>query len=194
MKYANRAAGAVLAALTTVFNAGDAAADSYKLVRPSSLPACHTADGETVQFVANRKFEVAFAYRVHASQKENVAELKADGLPYAVGAYVIYNPRLLRAMPPETQKNVFAHECSHHALGHTDDVNPTQEEATRGEAEADCNAVKIMRDGYNMSAAAIKRGLEVFRTGPESRMTAEQAGEHDIGALRYERSLRCLAR
>jgi hypothetical protein len=194
MKFANRAVGAVLAALTTVFNAGDAAAESYKLVRPSSLPPCHTADGEKVRFVANSKYDVAFAYRVRPGQTENIAELKADGLPHAVGAYVVYNPGLLRTMRPETQKHVLGHECSHHALGHTDELYPTAEEVARAEAEADCNAVKIMRDQYNMSAADIKRGIEAFMTGPQSKMTAAQAGEHDIGVRRYERSLRCLTR
>ena len=58
------------------------------------------------------------------------------------GVRVIYlNPFILNNLPPSVQLFVYAHECAHHALGHTYGFNQFSREI-----EADCWAIRTGRD------------------------------------------------
>lgn len=58
------------------------------------------------------------------------------------GVRVIYlNPFILNNLPPSVQLFWYAHECAHHALGHTYGFNQFSREI-----EADCWAIRTGRD------------------------------------------------
>ncbi len=86
---------------------------------------------------------------------------------------IIYNPRLLARLKPQTRLFFYAHECAHHALGHTIGLG----HPLAVEQEADCWAVRNLvrrrilgpRDIAVVQAdlAALARGDRTHLPGPE---------------------------
>ena len=54
------------------------------------------------------------------------------------GPLIIYNPRLLARLKPQTRLFFYAHECAHHSLGHTVGLGHPMAQ----EQDADCWAVR----------------------------------------------------
>lgn len=193
-------AALAFSALTALAGAGTAQASSRlprasgPVLQGASIPACHTRGGIPVQFRAVAHLDtLAVAYIAPRGDRRAARELRRDGLPSAPGAYVAYNPRLLARMTPETQRQVLAHECAHHRLGHTENRNPTPRQERRNEEEADCVAIGIMRRDYRMSNAEIKRGLQVFLSPMFMGLSAAEAASHGTGRERHRLGMRCLA-
>lgn len=59
--------------------------------------------------------------------------------------YILMDPEVLRTLPSKLQAFFFTHECAHHVLGHW--FNPT----SKSEQEADCWAIRKMRDSGEVS-------------------------------------------
>ena len=186
-----------LSAMTSAGTVDAASRTSRAVIGPvlqrSSIPACHTRAGARVHFRPVARLDtLAMAYIAPHGDYRTARELRRDGLPSAPGAYVVYNPSLLARMAPETQRQVMAHECAHHRLGHTENSNPSAREERRNEEEADCAAVGIMRRDYGMSRAEIKRGLRVFLSPMFAGLSSVETASHGSGRQRYNLGLRCL--
>ncbi|MBU0800463.1 MAG: hypothetical protein KKA05_05600, partial [Alphaproteobacteria bacterium] len=115
--------------------------------------------------------------------------LRADGLPHRAGAYVVINKALLSMVPPETRAHILAHECAHQRLGHTAHAPGNFRQLARAEAEADCEAVKIMRREFNMTNEAILRGLRAFKS---PLLSGGEDTEHGSGTSRFHRGVACM--
>jgi len=196
LKYSAALAFSALTALTGVGNA-QASSRTPRAAGPilqgAAIPACHARDGARVRFRAVAHLDtLAIAYTAPRGDRRAVRELRRDGLPHAVGAYVVYNPALLSRMAPETQRQVLAHECAHHRLGHTENANPSPRVERRNEEQADCAAIGIMRRDYQMSRAEIKRGLQVFLSPMFAGLSAADTASHGSGRQRYNLGMRCL--
>lgn len=195
-----KTAALAFSALTALAGAGGAQASSRMpraagpVLQGAPIPACQTRGGMPVQFRAVARLDtLAIAYIVQRGDRRAARELRREGLPSAAGAYVVYNPRLLSRMAPETQRQVLAHECAHHRLGHTENQNPTAREERRNEEEADCAAIGIMRRDYRMSNAQIKRGLQVFLSPMFMGLSAAETASHGTGRERHRLGMRCLS-
>ena len=89
------------------------------------------------------------------------------------GPLIIYNPRLLARLKPQTRVFFYAHECAHHALGHTVGLGHPM----AAEQDADCWAVRNLVRRNILSAhdvtvvqgdlAALARGDRTHLPGPE---------------------------
>ena len=186
-------------ALSALTGVGDAQASSRTprvpgtVLQGAAIPACHTRGGARVRFRAVAHLDtLAMAYTASPRDRRATRELRRDGLPDAAGAYVVYNPALLSRMAPQTQRQVLAHECAHHRLGHTENANPSPRVERRNEEQADCAAVGIMRRDYQMSRAEIKRGLQVFLSPMFAGLSAAETASHGSGRQRYNLGMRCL--
>ena len=74
---------------------------------------------------------------------------------------IVFDDWILSQAPPEFQRFVFAHECEHHKLGHTDEwfaahgmSAPNDHDTSylhNNEKEADCSAIRRLRDEDNFT-------------------------------------------
>jgi hypothetical protein len=156
------------------------------------MPVCIARDGGTVQYVVDsiNEFDSPYAYKSGGTPAE-IAEYAEQGLPGEAGTYIVYNLAFMKSLARETQAFVGAHECAHQKLGHTDNMNPTLEETQKNEQEADCEAVRIMRHTYGMSADSIRAGIRKFFTSALFEGSEEDI-EHGSGAERYKLTLQCI--
>ena len=80
------------------------------------------------------------------------------------GLRVIYlNPVILGQLPPFIQLFWYAHECAHHALGHTYGFNQLYREV-----EADCWAVRLGRNQGWLTPGQLNAMHDYFVTNPGS--------------------------
>ena len=89
------------------------------------------------------------------------------------GPMIVYNPRLLARLKPQTRLFFYAHECAHHSLGHTVGLG----HPLAVEQEADCWAVRNLVKRHFFShhdvsvvqkdLARLARGDRTHLPGPE---------------------------
>ncbi len=97
------------------------------------------------------------------------------------GLRVIYlNPFFLQRLPISIQLFWYAHECAHHALGHTFGFNQFSREI-----EADCWAIRLVRDQGWINKRGIQAMFIHMRSLPGS------AWGHLPGPQRFQHILNC---
>lgn len=161
--------------------------DGHDIARP----ACVAQDGTPVRYLID---ESPFSYKIHDEDDIDMIEFAYDsGLPYDQGAYIHMNVFFMLMMSKESRVLVAAHECAHHALGHTNLAAHASPDIVRAEAEADCAAVQIMQNQYGYKREDVLKALEIFRNPFITASVSPDDREHGGLETRYKRSLTCLA-
>ncbi len=76
-------------------------------------------------------------------------------------AVIYLNPKVLPNLPPPVQWFVYGHECMHHRLGHTfGNIKPSME------IDADCSAVKLLRDQGLLNQQTTQLVASYFQNNP----------------------------
>lgn len=194
MKHLSKTAAAAALTLTALFNSACDNGPHYTVhpaiqIGDRVLPACVARDGTVVQYVSTRTDDTPYAYKMIPG----ILPPEAD-IPAAPGAYIVIPAPFAAQMKNLMMAFVVAHECAHHALGHTEDSTYAGNDADlmrRFEAEADCAAVGIMRVKYGLSDKETMQGVEGF-----FRFLASQYDNdttiHGSAAERHARALSCM--
>lgn len=113
--------------------------------------------------------------------------------------FIMYDKLAFQQFPPAFQRWVFAHECAHHQLGHTQHpYQPANKaKANRDERDADCAAAKNLadlseQDWNTITATMSDRKLLQQFTGIPDYVNQDQFGYHGDDAERVATVKQCL--
>ena len=139
--------------------------------RPQPVPAkfarlCRTFYGAPVRFVSAPRLK----------------DVGAARLDRRAGALILLNPKRLARLNPKTQIFIMAHECGHHALGHTAGIG----RAHFVERDADCWAITTLTRNQHFS----RHDIAIIQHDME-RLSLRRWKGNGIRA-RAERLLNCL--
>lgn len=94
--------------------------------------------------------------------------------------YILMDPEVLRTLPKKLQIFFFSHECAHHVLGHW--FNPT----ARSEQEADCWAIRKMRDAGELTRQNVldfTPWIRKSRGSPLGHLPGPERAEHLVACF-----------
>lgn len=193
MKFGRKIMTAATLALTAIFNSACDNGPSYTVhadvqIGDNVLPACIARDGTRAVYVSTRTDDSPYAYKmIPGILPPN------DNIPSAPGAYIVLPEPFMGRMKDLMAAFVIAHECAHHKLGHTEDSTYAGNDLDlmrQFEAEADCEAVNIMRRHYGMTVKQTMQGIEGFFL-----FLAQENNDptyHGTATERHARTLSCL--
>lgn len=159
---------------------------------------CQNQSGRPVTFIIAKLTDTPSPY-AYSVRRSGDAPLDDGSIPQTRGHYIVI-PESFTSHGPDLYKFAVAHECSHHRLGHTEELLDngffvSADDILIAEREADCDAAGLLITDYNLSKNAAAQVIRNAFNAPIIREhdTPDSPGRtHDNSSQRVRATLACL--